>query len=280
VLALRIDVEDSDQLSRAIEHRNDDLRLRASIAGDVTRKLVHVGDEHRRALRSGGATDTLTELDVEAAERSLVRSDAQKTSRLDDPIEAGPEMTERVVDERADRRHSRDRVVDAGENAVELRLEGGVGRALRNVAEIESDFSHVGAAGGSRSGELFDDKQEPGGEYREGKSLHDDRDTGSDRALSPPKYPAGEGDRGSHRKVADVESEIQPEEAIEMCCPGEVAQLERTNLCDGDERDDCSPRKRLNREVEDQRRAPRTTERNQEKHSGSGAHGPPEQELV
>ena len=50
-LAVGIDVQHGNQAALAIEDRNDDLRLSARVARDVTREFAHVVDEHGRAPR-------------------------------------------------------------------------------------------------------------------------------------------------------------------------------------------------------------------------------------
>jgi hypothetical protein len=108
----------------------------------VPGKLGDVGDDDRRPVRRRRPADPSPELDVEAAQRSLVRADAEQPPGLDHPVESCPEVPERMMNEGADRRHSGDRVVDAGEHALDLRLERGVGSVLRQVAKVEGDFGH------------------------------------------------------------------------------------------------------------------------------------------
>ena len=88
------------------------------------------------------AAHAAPEGDLEAAERALVRPDAQQPPRLDDAVEAGPEMPERVVHEAADRRHPGDRIGHALEHGRDVRLELGVGGGLGEVAEVEGDLGH------------------------------------------------------------------------------------------------------------------------------------------
>ncbi len=97
-------------------------------------KLPHVGNNDRFPFRRRTATNTLSERDFKTAEAALVWPDAQELAGNSYPIEAGPEMSERMMDERSHRRHSSYVVVRAVQNRGSVSLQLVVSARLRNIA--------------------------------------------------------------------------------------------------------------------------------------------------
>src|SRR5688500_150840 len=124
--AVRINVEDSDEIAFPVDHRNHDFGLRTRVAGNVSGKRIHVVHDYRLPFGRSCAAYAATEVDLHAAERSLIRSDTKQLPRFDDTIEPRPQMAEAVVNQCADRRHCCDLVIDSLENCVDLSSELGV----------------------------------------------------------------------------------------------------------------------------------------------------------
>src|SRR6476646_4027462 len=84
-----------------------------------------VGDDQRLQFRCGGSTYTAPEGNLETAEAPLVRPDAKELSRLNNSIEAGPQMPEGIMDESRDRGHPGDWISHPLKDgiAVSLKLE-------------------------------------------------------------------------------------------------------------------------------------------------------------
>ena len=105
----------------------------------------------------------------------------------------------------------------------------------------------------SRSDKLLDDQQETCGDESEAESLRRDRHPGTHPAVPSTEEPRAERDRGTHRNIAGLQAEIQPEQTVEPCCGTEVAQLERFERGASDGGDHHSPGEALHREVKDER---------------------------
>lgn len=86
---VRVDVEHGAQRSTAVENRHDDLRSAFGVAGDMPGKRVHVCDNLCLHACRSCTTNTLRELDLEAADRTLIGADS-KTFWGDNPIETHP----------------------------------------------------------------------------------------------------------------------------------------------------------------------------------------------
>jgi len=126
-----------------VEDGDDDLRSAAPVTRDVTGEGVHVGDDLGGAGAGGRSADPLGEGDVEAAQRALVRADAEEPVGLDDPVETRPQVAEGVVHQAGDGGHRGDVVaLEAGEHAADVIGELGVGRRLREGTEIERGLGH------------------------------------------------------------------------------------------------------------------------------------------
>lgn len=74
---MRVDIEHGAQISSRIEHRHDNFRSAVRVTGNMARERVHVFDYLSLETGGSGAADTLRELDLETADRPLVRSDPQ-----------------------------------------------------------------------------------------------------------------------------------------------------------------------------------------------------------
>jgi hypothetical protein len=98
-------VENREQITPWPKNRHHDFGARACITSYVTGIFVDVGNNNGPHFCRGGSADSTAENDIETAQRALVWSDAQQRPRLDDPIKASPEMSERVMHERGDRCH-------------------------------------------------------------------------------------------------------------------------------------------------------------------------------
>src|ERR1700694_3907456 len=85
--------------------------------------FVDVGNDNGPHFGRGSPANSATESDIETTQGSLVWSDAQQRAGLYHPIEASPKMSERMLDKRGNRCHSRDRVGDAVENCLTMFLE-------------------------------------------------------------------------------------------------------------------------------------------------------------
>src|SRR5574338_861152 len=72
---LGVDVEDGDQRARAVDDRNDDLRLRARVTGDVTGEARHVRNHDRATFRGSRSAHAFAERDFQTSQRSLIRTD-------------------------------------------------------------------------------------------------------------------------------------------------------------------------------------------------------------
>ena len=79
-------------------------------------------DDDGAPLRRRRPAHALAERDLEAAERSLIRPNAEQRWP-DHPIEPGPQVSKSVVQHTADGRHRRDLVVQPVEDRSQLRLE-------------------------------------------------------------------------------------------------------------------------------------------------------------
>ena len=186
VLPVGIDIEYRDEMSRPVEYRNDNLRSRPCVTGNMPGKLVDVRDDDRRGIGGRRTAYTTAELDVEAAECSLIRANTKQPPWFNHSIKTGPEVLERMMDQRADGRHRRDGIVDSSEHALDLRLERGVSVALRKVAEIKCDFSHWNAVWVC-SDESLEEQQKARVEQEKRQSLDYDRGACADRAVSAAK---------------------------------------------------------------------------------------------
>src|ERR1051325_6499739 len=71
----RIDVEDGNERTGPIKYGHDDLRFRAWITRDVSRKSFHVGNRDRSSLCRRCSTHAATKLTLEAPNRALIRAD-------------------------------------------------------------------------------------------------------------------------------------------------------------------------------------------------------------
>src|SRR4051794_23459775 len=70
--AFGVNIENSDQPSLAIDHRNDDLTGRAAVAGDVAREGVDIRHELGRSRFGGDPADAAPKCDPQAAKRPLI----------------------------------------------------------------------------------------------------------------------------------------------------------------------------------------------------------------
>ena len=86
---MRIEIEHGHELARGVINGHHDLRSRRGVAGDVTRKRVNVGHELRAPLARRRSADAAIERDLQASERSLIRTDAHQTRR-NHAIKTGP----------------------------------------------------------------------------------------------------------------------------------------------------------------------------------------------
>src|SRR5579871_4542848 len=89
--------------------------------------------DHGFPLCRSGPTHSSTELDLETAQRPLIRTHTQETVRLDDSIKPRPQVPEPMVDKRCDRSHPGDRieipVEDSLEPLIECRIRLGLGES-------------------------------------------------------------------------------------------------------------------------------------------------------
>jgi hypothetical protein len=104
--------------------------------------LFDIGNDDRSSLGRCCPAYALTECDLEAAQGSLVWAHAEQTTRLDDTVEASPEMPKGVVDQTADRRHGCDVVIDVSEHRSDVGMELIVGGWLCDSAQVERDLGH------------------------------------------------------------------------------------------------------------------------------------------
>src|SRR5215216_6113503 len=76
--SIRVDIEYRDHVAVFRQHRHDDLRATSGITGDVAGKGAYVRHYQRPSLRSGSAAYSLTERNLETAERPLIRAYAKQ----------------------------------------------------------------------------------------------------------------------------------------------------------------------------------------------------------
>src|SRR3970040_2689732 len=100
----RIDVEHRYQPASLVRHGDNDLGARAAVAGDVSRKQVHVRHDHGLPRGSGGPAHAAPEFNLQTTQRSLVRPDAEESTRLDPAINTRPNICETVMQQAAHRR--------------------------------------------------------------------------------------------------------------------------------------------------------------------------------
>jgi hypothetical protein len=146
VQTVRIYVENGDQITPLPENWYYYLGLRSRVTGDVPRIFVDVADDHGLSSSSGITTHTSAECDVEAAEAPLVWADTKELTRLDHTVKARPQMAECVVQERGDRSHRGDFIIDAIEDRIRVPLQLGIGPSFRYLPEIGDCFRHVATA--------------------------------------------------------------------------------------------------------------------------------------
>ena len=109
---VRIEIEYRDEITAASNNRNDDFGLGLAVAHDVARKGMNIGNQHGLAPARGGPADTAVEVDLEAAQGSLVRAHA-KQPVFDDSVKASPAgIGNRLVKNRRCAGHDRHRVIE------------------------------------------------------------------------------------------------------------------------------------------------------------------------
>src|ERR1041385_3346406 len=138
---LRIDVEHRHERAGSVEDRHHDLRLGARVARDVSGESLYVRPDYRPPLGGGGAADSAAEGDLEAAKSSLIWSDAQEVRR-DNAVESRPEVPKGVLDEGCQGRHGRNVVIDARQDADQLRVQQSVRPLARLIAKVQHRFTH------------------------------------------------------------------------------------------------------------------------------------------
>ena len=135
---MRVDVEDGEHPSGAVDQRNHDLGARRRVAGHVSREGVDVGHELGLARTRRGAADAAVEGDVDAGHRPLEGADPQQLRR-DDAIEAGPAgVGQGLVNRRRQVGHQRYRVAGAVEQSNDLEFEVAVTLTLVGLAHAGS----------------------------------------------------------------------------------------------------------------------------------------------
>lgn len=138
----RVDIKNRDQGIIGVDDRHHDLGARAGVAGDVSGKFIHVRDDYRSALRRGSSAYPSPEGDLQAAERALIRPDAQERFRFHHAIEARPQVAKAVMDEGAHGRHGRDGIGHAMQNGADAIIESPVRLGFRQPSEILRVLSH------------------------------------------------------------------------------------------------------------------------------------------
>src|ERR1041385_819805 len=138
---LRIDVEHRHQRACSVEDRHHDLRLGPRVARDVSGESLDVRHDYGPPLGCGGAADSAAEGDLEAAKSSLIWADAQEVRR-DNAVESRPEVPKGVLDEGCQGRHGRNVVIDARQDADQLRVQQSVRPLARLIAKVQHRFTH------------------------------------------------------------------------------------------------------------------------------------------
>lgn len=123
---VRVDVEHGAQSSTAVENRHDDLRSAFGVTGDMPGECVHVFDNLCPHAFRGCTANTLRELDLEAADRTLIGADS-KAFRGDNPIKAYPAGSGDTLHQNGgDARHRSYGVGEIFQQRLDLRPSGSV----------------------------------------------------------------------------------------------------------------------------------------------------------
>jgi hypothetical protein len=139
---LGIYVENGDQITLRIPYGNYDLGTGSSVTGYMAGKFLDIRNDHGLHFRCGGAAYSATKGDLETSQRTLVWPDAKQCPRLYNSIKPGPQMAERMMNERSHSGHCGNRVGNAIENRFGVRLELAVSPGLRNTSQVGNCFCH------------------------------------------------------------------------------------------------------------------------------------------
>jgi len=148
-----VDIEHRDKLA-ACEEGNDDLGTGLAIACDVVGDGVNIVDHLSLEHSRRSSAHTARERNLDTADWPLVRPDAQQ-ARGDDAVETGPAGSRnRCKQNRRRCRHYRHRIIEIGQELVELEARPTVGVSFlalahraecREVERVRSNLERSGA---------------------------------------------------------------------------------------------------------------------------------------
>ncbi len=93
-----VEIEHANDFT-GLDQRHDEFRARNRIAGDMSRKFVHIRHQHRLAARCGGAAHALADRDAQAGGPALERAQHQLVAVAE--IKPGPvQIGQTVIDQR------------------------------------------------------------------------------------------------------------------------------------------------------------------------------------
>jgi hypothetical protein len=183
-------------------------------------------------------------------------------------------MTEAVVEQRADRRHAGDRIRYSVEHRMNVGLECRIRIRFRETTQVRSFFSH-------ELYERIDERKEARIEEQQSNALDDDCDSSANAPGTPTEQPRRDGERCTGGDVANVESDVQPEKAIELRGTLQIPQRECPPGVPREHEIDETPAGSLKPEVEEKCRAEaRATGHGEERQTAYRARHTPEKKAL